>query len=81
MSLGAGLRIHFVLGLTPMISIVPDLQTAEHTSELVSTVWEVQGVAPVVRLSHGHPLVARWRLMDAATRSSRETSLRTERIS
>lgn len=43
-----GLRAHFVLLLAPVISIVPELQPAEHPSELVPTMGEVQGVAPIV---------------------------------
>ena len=70
----SGLRVHFVLGLAPMVSIVLGLQTAVHPSQLAPAVREVQGVAPVVRISHGTP-ISRWRLIGAVIRSPLKTPL------
>ena len=41
------LRVHLVRVLAPVVSIVPELQPAEHPSELVPTLQEVEGVAPI----------------------------------
>ena len=75
----SGLRVHFVLVhfvlmLAPMVSIVLGLQTAVHPSQLAPAVREVQGVAPVVRISHGTS-ISRWRLIGAVIRSPLKTPL------
>lgn len=54
---------HFVLGLAPVIAIVLGLQTAVNASQLAPAVRKVQGVTPIVGISHAQPLSftgARW---------------------